>query len=51
MDLCERYSLSYWDGMILGACQAAGVTRLYTENMGAPRTIDGIDLSNPFAQG
>ena len=51
MSLCDRYSLSHWDGMILGACQAAGVTRLYTEDMGAPRTIDGIELSNPFGQG
>jgi predicted nucleic acid-binding protein len=35
--------------MILGACQAAGVTRLYTEDMGAPRTIDSIELINPFS--
>jgi predicted nucleic acid-binding protein len=51
MSLCDRYSLSHWDGMILGACQAAGVTRLYTEDMGAPRTIYGNELSNPFGQG
>lgn len=47
--LGERYSLSHWDAMILGACQAAGVTRLYTEDMGAPRMIDAIELINPFA--
>jgi predicted nucleic acid-binding protein len=48
MDLSERFSLSHWDGMILGACRAAGATRLYTEDMGSPRTIDGIELVNPF---
>jgi predicted nucleic acid-binding protein len=46
--LTERFSLSHWDSMILGACQAAGATRLYTEDIGAPRTIDGIELINPF---
>ena len=46
--LAERYSLSHWDSLILGACQTAGATRLYTEDMGSPRTIDGIELINPF---
>jgi predicted nucleic acid-binding protein len=48
MHLAERFTLSHWDSMILGACQAAGVTRLYTEDMGAPRKIDSIELVNPF---
>ncbi len=48
MSLSERYSLAHWDSMILGACQAAGVTRLYTEDIGAPRNIDGIELINPM---
>jgi predicted nucleic acid-binding protein len=49
LSLAERFSLSHWDSMILGACQAAGATRLYTEDMGAPRNIGGIELINPFA--
>lgn len=49
LGLAERFSLSHWDSMLLGACQAAGVTRLYTEDMGAPRVIEGIELVNPFA--
>lgn len=48
MRLSDRFSLSHWDSMILGACQSGGVTRLYTEDIGAPRTIDGIELINPF---
>jgi predicted nucleic acid-binding protein len=43
-----RHSLSHWDSMILGACQEAGVTTLYTEDMGAPISYDGIQLVNPF---
>jgi predicted nucleic acid-binding protein len=48
MSLSERFSLSHWDSMILGACQAAGATHFYTEDIGAPRTIDATELINPF---
>ena|SRR5579884_2806555 len=30
MSLSDRFSLSHWDSMVLGACQAAGATRLHT---------------------
>lgn len=49
MLLSSQYSLSHWDSMILGACRATGVVRLYTEDIGAPREIDRIHLINPFA--
>jgi|ERR1017187_311023 predicted nucleic acid-binding protein len=48
IDLADRFSLSHWDSMLLGACQDAGLTTLYTEDMGAPTTIDGIQLINPL---
>jgi predicted nucleic acid-binding protein len=48
IELSERFSLSHWDSMLLGACLAAGATRLYTEDMGSPRTIGGVELVNPF---
>jgi predicted nucleic acid-binding protein len=44
LDLIKRHSLLHWDSMILGACKAT----LYTEDVGAPTTIDGIALVNPF---
>jgi predicted nucleic acid-binding protein len=47
LDLASRFSLSHWDSMILGACQVAGVTQLYTEDMGAPVNIDTVELVNP----
>ena len=47
--LVEQYSLSHWDSMLLGACQSVGAARLYTEDIGAPREISGIQLINPFA--
>jgi predicted nucleic acid-binding protein len=48
LDLAKRYSLSHWDSMILGACKEAGVTTLYTEDMGSPTAIDGMQLVNPL---
>jgi predicted nucleic acid-binding protein len=48
LGLTRRYSLSHWDGMILGACLDADVDTLYTEDMGAPIVIDRIALVNPF---
>jgi predicted nucleic acid-binding protein len=48
LNLADRFSLAHWDSMLLGACQVAGVTILYTEDMGAPRMIDGIKLINPL---
>jgi len=48
LDLTGRFSLSHWDSMLLGACKAAEVTTLYTEDMGAPATFGGVQLINPF---
>jgi predicted nucleic acid-binding protein len=48
LDLTGRYSLSHWDSMLLGACIEAGATTIYTEDMGAPTTIGGIQLVSPF---
>jgi predicted nucleic acid-binding protein len=48
LDFVQRFSLSHWDSMILGGCAEASITKLYTEDMGAPRTIDRIELVNPL---
>ncbi|MCI0638200.1 MAG: hypothetical protein L0Y72_01090 [Gemmataceae bacterium] len=48
LNLAERFSLEHWDSTILGACQVAGIANLFTEDMGAPRIIDGIQLINPL---
>jgi predicted nucleic acid-binding protein len=43
-----RYSLSFWDGLLASICIRGKVQTLYTEDMGAPRTIDSLSLVNPF---
>ena len=47
--LQARYSLSFWDALLVAACIRGGVQVLYTEDMGAPRLIDTLALVNPFA--
>src|SRR5262245_52807509 len=47
-DLRSRFSLSHWDSMLLAACKEAGVTTLYSEDMGAGTIYDGLTVVNPF---
>jgi len=46
--LLGRYSLSFWDALLVTACLHDGVRILYTEDIGAPRIIDSLSLVNPF---
>jgi predicted nucleic acid-binding protein len=47
--LLDRYSLSYWDAMIIAACLEAGVARLYSEDFSGYKRIDGLEIVNPFS--
>jgi predicted nucleic acid-binding protein len=46
--LQTRYTLSFWDGLLAATCIREKVQVLYTEDMGAPRTIESLSLVNPF---
>ena len=41
--------LSFWDALLLATCLRNGVTTLYSEDFGSPRTIRVISVVNPFA--
>jgi predicted nucleic acid-binding protein len=47
--LHERFSLSHWDSLLIGACKEAGVTCLYSEDMQHGADYDGVKIVNPFA--
>mgnify|MGYP000617585552 CR=1 FL=1 len=47
-DLLRRYSLSFWGAMVIAACLAGGITRLYSEDFDAYPSIDGLEVVNPF---
>ena len=46
--LTQRYSISYWDALLLGACKDAAVERLYSEDLDTHDGIDGLEIVNPF---
>jgi predicted nucleic acid-binding protein len=47
-ELFNRYSLSFWDAMLIAACVVGGVTCLYSEDFDGYANIDGLSLINPF---
>jgi predicted nucleic acid-binding protein len=47
-DLGKRFSLSFWDAMIIAACLESGIVTLYSEDFDAYSQIDGLQLINPF---
>lgn len=50
LDLHRQFSLSHWDSLLVSACAEAGVTTLYTEDLDAGTTYEGVSVVNPFPQ-
>jgi predicted nucleic acid-binding protein len=48
-ELVSRFSLSFWDAILIAAALEAGADRLYSEDFSAYPNIDGMDIINPFA--
>ncbi len=48
LEVYDKHRLSHWDSMLIAACIEADVDTLYTEDMGAPRQIETVQLVNPF---
>lgn len=47
--LVPTYSLSHWDSLLVAAAIEAGADTLYTEDLQAGATYDGLTIVNPFA--
>lgn len=47
-DLQLRFGISFWDGLIVAACQDGGVRTLYSEDFGDRSGIDELEIINPF---
>lgn len=43
-----RWSVSFWDGLILAASKACGAKVLYSEDMAHGQRIGGVRIVNPF---
>jgi len=47
-DLQDRFSLSFWDALIVGAAENLGCTYVLTEDLPTGQDLDGIAVVNPF---
>jgi predicted nucleic acid-binding protein len=47
----QRWGLSYWDSLIVGAAREAGCHYLLTEDLQAGQELDGLTVVNPFMRG
>jgi len=48
--LQRRFQISYWDSLILSAASIAGCRRIYSEDLNAGQSYDGLSIVNPFAE-
>src|SRR5215207_2194422 len=46
----QRFGISYWDAAILAAAKQMGCATLYSEDLNAGQTYDGVLVVSPFAQ-
>lgn len=47
-ELQTRFTLHFWDALIVAGCVRGGVTTLYSEDLGHGTEIDGVTVINPF---
>ena len=48
IDATVRWKISFWDAMILTAAQGTGASVVWSEDLGANQTFDGVTVRNPF---
>lgn len=48
IDLHERTGVSFWDAMILTSARSLGCSVLYSEDLNAGQSYDGVLVVNPF---
>ncbi len=44
----QRFSISFWDALIVEAAIVGGTGRLLSEDLQHGQTIDGVRIENPF---
>lgn len=48
VDLETRWSLSFWDALIVQAANASGAATLYSEDLSHEQTYGAVQVVNPF---
>jgi predicted nucleic acid-binding protein len=47
--LAQRHRIHFWDGMIVRAAVALGADLIWSEDLNAGQSYDGVVVQNPFA--
>jgi predicted nucleic acid-binding protein len=50
IEVSRRYGISYWDGAIVAAAEAAGAPIVYTEDLNHGQVYGGVTAINPFIE-
>jgi predicted nucleic acid-binding protein len=50
IELHERVGISFWDAMILTSARTLGCRTLYSEDLNAGQTYDGVRVVNPIEE-
>ncbi len=50
MDLVERYSLQWWDALVLETARSIGASTLYSEDFQHRQRFGELTVINPFAE-
>ena len=48
IEICRRYSISYWDSLIISAAKSANYSMVLTEDMNDGQVIEGVKIQSPF---
>jgi predicted nucleic acid-binding protein len=48
IDLHRLHGFSFWDALVIRSAKQSGCNVLFSEDMQAGRTIDGVKIVNPF---
>ena len=51
LEIEERYKVSFWDALVIGAAQACGANVLYSEDLSDGQMYGSVRVVNPFAAG
>jgi predicted nucleic acid-binding protein len=51
IELHERVGVSFWDAMILTSARTLGCRALYSEDLNAGQSYDGVRVVNPIEEG
>jgi predicted nucleic acid-binding protein len=50
LDIEQRYSISFWDALIIEAAKTAAVSVLYSEDLSHGHRYDRVEVVSPFAR-